>query len=57
MAHQVHSSDQINLLRFHTDLFKKMYCKDNVGDKFRFVGFVGHFFSLKLTSSGFQCEA
>ena len=42
MAHQVHSSNWIMLLRFHTDLLKiKNVLQGHIGDKLRFVGFVG----------------
>ena len=48
MAHQVHSSNWIMLLRFHTDLLKiKNVLQGHVGDKLRFVGFVGLSFLVK----------
>jgi len=67
VARQVHSSNQIILLLFPPIYLKELYRKDTVAISYvswglwglvfliKYVDFV--FNCLKLTSSGFQCEA
>jgi len=53
VAHQAHSSNLIILLRFHTNLLTLNVLQSHVGDKLRFVGFVGLGFFGKICRLSF----